>query len=42
MEDLIPILSGTTKNVSLLDQLIQEHGEEPDFWLPIFQERMKK
>jgi len=42
LEDLIPVLSGTTKNVALMDQLIQEHGEAPDLWLPIFQERTRK
>ncbi len=42
MGDLIPILSGPTKNVALLDQLIREHGDTPDSWLPIFQERMKQ
>ncbi len=42
MEDFIPILSGTTKNVALLDQLVQEQGEDPEAWLPIFQERTRK
>jgi type IV secretion system protein VirB4 len=42
MEEFIPILSGTTKNVVLLDQLIQEHGETPESWLPLFQERTRK
>jgi type IV secretion system protein VirB4 len=42
LEDFIPILSGTTKNVSLLDQLTQKHGDDPDAWLPIFQERTRK
>ncbi len=41
MEDFIPVLSGTTKNVSLLSQIIQEKGEDPETWLPIFKERTK-
>lgn len=42
MEDLIRILSGTTKNVGVLDQIITETGENPESWLPIFQERTRK
>lgn len=42
LEEFIPILSGTTKNVALLDQLIREYGEDPEAWLPIFQERIRK
>lgn len=42
MEDLIRILSGTTGNVKILDQIISETGEDPESWLPIFQERTRK
>lgn len=42
MEEFIPVLSGTTKNVSLMNQIIQEKGPDPENWLPIFIERTKK
>lgn len=39
MADLIPVLSGNTKSVKLLDEIIQEKGQEVQNWLPIFLER---
>ncbi|EJF78997.1 VirB4 family type IV secretion/conjugal transfer ATPase [Bartonella doshiae] len=39
MNDEIAILSGTTKNIELMNQIISEYGTDPDTWLPIFHER---
>lgn len=41
MEEFIRILSGTSKSVSLLDSIRKEVGDNPDQWIPLFQERMK-
>lgn len=41
MEDLIRVLSGTSKNVGIFHEIIAEQGEEPSVWLPHFQERTK-
>ena len=37
----LEILSGSTDNVELLDDILQEVGEEPTVWLPVFFERLK-
>jgi len=42
MEDFIRVLSGTTKNVGILKEILTETGEDPKVWLPIFQERTKR
>lgn len=36
MWDELSILSGTTKNVELLDQIRERVGDDPDQWLPVF------
>ncbi|WP_375628762.1 MULTISPECIES: VirB4 family type IV secretion/conjugal transfer ATPase [unclassified Bartonella] len=41
-DDEIAILSGTTKNIELLETIMDEVGESPEKWLPIFQERSKQ
>lgn len=41
MDDEIAVLSGTTANIELLDEIRGEVGDNPDVWLPIFQERRK-
>lgn len=41
MKDELSILSGTTKNVELLDQIRERVGEEPDQWLPVFLKERK-
>lgn len=40
-EDLM-VLSGTTDNVELLDQLRLEVGDDPRSWLPLLQERIRR
>lgn len=37
----LEILSGSTDNVELLDDILQEVGEAPTVWLPVFFERLK-
>lgn len=37
--DELAVLSGTTANVELLEKIIAEVGEDPDVWMPIFQQR---
>ncbi len=41
MKDELSILSGTTKNVELLDRILERVGEEPDQWLPVFLKERK-
>jgi len=38
----LEILSGSTDNMELLDEIIEEHGEDPDVWTPIFHEKRNK
>jgi len=40
MPDLLHVLSGSTDNIALLDQIRAEVGDEPAVWLPVFQERI--
>lgn len=42
MDDLINVLSGRAETVVILDQIIKEVGDDPDKWLPIFYERVRK
>lgn len=41
MEEFIRVLSGTSKNVGILKEILTQSGENPHVWLPIFQERTK-
>ena len=40
-DDILAILSGREETVLLLDSIRAEVGDDPDVWLPIFQERRK-
>jgi len=40
-EDELAILSGSTDNNELIDQIIAEVGDNPDVWIPVFHERRK-
>jgi type IV secretion system protein VirB4 len=42
MEDMIAVLSGRAETVVLLDEIRAQVGDEPDAWLPIFTQRVKK
>lgn len=37
----LAILSGTTDNVNLLDDIIKQHGSDPEKWIPEFNKRRK-
>ncbi|MDD9333001.1 MAG: VirB4 family type IV secretion/conjugal transfer ATPase [Bartonella sp.] len=39
MDNEIAVLSGTSRNIELVNQIISEYGTNPDIWLPIFYER---
>ncbi|WP_078718839.1 MULTISPECIES: VirB4 family type IV secretion/conjugal transfer ATPase [unclassified Bartonella] len=39
MDNEIAVLSGTTRNIELMNQIIDEYGTNPDIWLPIFHQR---
>ena len=40
MPDLLNILSGTTENVALLDQIREEVGDAPEAWMPLLHARI--
>lgn len=40
-DDELAILSGSSDNNTLLDQIIAEVGDDPNKWLPVFHERRK-
>ncbi len=42
MDKVINVLSGRAETVLLLDQVLEEFGEDPEIWLPVFWERVKK
>lgn len=42
MDDIINVLSGRSETVILLDKIRAEVGDDPDMWLPIFLERLRK
>jgi type IV secretion system protein VirB4 len=41
MNDIINVLSGRVETIALLEQIIQEHGNYPEKWLPIFYEQTR-
>lgn len=41
MDDIISVLSGRAESVAVLDEVIDEIGEDPKKWLPVFYERVK-
>jgi len=40
MESFINILSGRAETVAILDEIMNEFGEDAKDWLPIFNERL--
>ncbi len=42
MDDYLAVLSATTDNVDLLDQLRAEVGDAPAAWLPLFYQRVRE
>jgi type IV secretion system protein VirB4 len=41
LPDDLSVFSGTAANLSLLDRILEEVGDDPTIWLPIFHERRK-
>ncbi|MBK8815010.1 MAG: hypothetical protein IPN42_05660 [Methylococcaceae bacterium] len=41
-DDELAIMSGSSDNNELLDEIIKEVGDNPDEWIPVFQERRKE
>jgi type IV secretion system protein VirB4 len=41
MDDYLAVLSSTTDNVDLLDQIRAEVGDAPAIWLPTFYQRVR-
>lgn len=42
MDDIIMVLSGRAETVIVLQEVMKEYGDDPEIWLPIFQERVKR
>lgn len=42
MEDVVTVLSGRAETNVILDEVLAEVGHDPDTWLPVFLERVKK
>ncbi len=42
LEDELAVLSGSTDNIALVDQLIEELGADPTIWLPAFHKKRKE
>lgn len=42
MTNIINVLSGRAETVLLLNRIRQEYGDDPEVWLPIFYEKVKK
>ncbi|WP_262055405.1 hypothetical protein, partial [Legionella pneumophila] len=42
LSQYIRVLSANTQSVKLLDEIIEEVGQEPELWLPVFFERSNK
>ena len=42
MDDVINVLSGRADTVILLDEIIEEIGDNPEKWLPVFFERVRE
>ncbi|MDR1709132.1 MAG: VirB4 family type IV secretion/conjugal transfer ATPase [Candidatus Accumulibacter sp.] len=40
-DDELAVLSGSTDNIELLHEVIEETGEDPKLWLPVFHRRRK-
>jgi type IV secretory pathway VirB4 component len=40
--DELAVISGSTDNIELLHEIMAEVGEDPDDWMPVFQQRWKQ
>ena len=41
-DDMLSVLSSTTDNVELLDDIRAEVGDDPDVWLPVLYRRVRE
>ena len=41
MRDVINVLSGRADTVIVLNEVIKEHGDDPEVWIPIFNEKLR-
>jgi len=39
--DELAILSGSSDNIELLDEILAEVGDDPEVWVPVFHQRRK-
>ncbi len=42
MGDVINVLSGRADTVLILDEVRKKHGEDPNVWIPIFNQKLKE
>jgi len=42
MVDVVNVLSGRASTVGILDEVRAQHGEDPNIWIPIFNQRVKE
>jgi type IV secretion system protein VirB4 len=42
MEDVINVLSGRASTVGILDEVRKQHGDDPNVWIPIFNQKVKE
>lgn len=40
-DDELAVISGTTDNVGLVTRIVENHGEDPAVWLPVFHEQRR-
>ena len=41
MDDELAVFSGNLENVHIFNQVVAEVGDDPDVWMPVFQQRRK-
>jgi type IV secretion system protein VirB4 len=41
-DDELAIISGSTDNIVLMDEIIKQYGDDPEVWIPIFQQQRKE
>ncbi|KIE06097.1 Type IV secretion system ATPase VirB4 [Candidatus Jidaibacter acanthamoeba] len=42
LEDVVNILSGRADTVLILDEIRKKHGDDPNIWIPIFNNRLRE
>lgn len=41
-DDYLPIISGTTEDITLCEEIRNEHGDNPDVWIPLLRQAIKE